>query len=482
MPKKVSEDIIQNIIIDYNNGMCGKDISKKYHVDFVKLKKKLVKNSKIVPREIELTYEQLAEISNRYREGEQLKDLAKEYNIGITKLIARLKSNSLYFKKYTFVSEEELNIYIKEYNNGCGLTPKEISTKYNRGDSTIINALRKAGVYIEQTSRWTEEEIEILRKYYPIENVDEIIKRLPMHQNKQLIFAKASSLNIPGCSVWLDEEIELLKCKYGKVSIKELYDNLNHRHSEKSIRTKAQRMNFGTDPFWTEEEKEIVKNNYSKINMNDLLLLLPTKTDNAIRGMAKKLSVKSKYYTEEKYTEEQKQFIIDNWKRLNDDTIAKILGKTPAGIKAQRNKLGLYKVDKEYSKYENISKFFRAHIQEWKNESMKNCNYQCILTGSKDFAIHHLHGFNLIVKEVFEILDEKGCLKSENIQDYTKEELDDMLLVFKEIHQKYPTGICIRKDLHELFHNIYGSGGNTEEQWNKFYEDFNNGLYGRQIA
>lgn len=138
MPKAILEDVISKIIDDYNSGASGKDISQKYHVDFVKLKKKLVANNKIIPREIELTYEQLLEISNRYRNGKQLKNLAKEYNIGITKLITRLKSNSLYFKKYTFIDDDELNTYVKEYNNGNGLTPKEISIKYSRGDSSII--------------------------------------------------------------------------------------------------------------------------------------------------------------------------------------------------------------------------------------------------------------------------------------------------------------------------------------------------------
>ena len=125
MPKIISEDVISKIIDDYNIGVSGKDISKKYHVDFVKLKKKLVANNKIIPRETELTYEQLLEISNRYRNGGQLKNLAKEYNIGITKLTTRLKSNSLYFKKYTFIDDDELNTYVKEYNNGYGLTQKK---------------------------------------------------------------------------------------------------------------------------------------------------------------------------------------------------------------------------------------------------------------------------------------------------------------------------------------------------------------------
>lgn len=68
------------------------------------------------------------------------------------------------------------------------------------------------------------------------------------------------------------------------------------------------------------------------------------------------------------------------------------------------------------------------------------------------------------------------------IEDYTKEELDYFLSIFNDIHSKYPLGVCVRKDIHDLFHNIYGSGGNTIEQWNKFCEEMNNGLYTEQIA
>lgn len=93
MPRKsnITEENLPLIIEDYNNGMFNKDIAKKYHIDFTKLKKKLVAEGKIVDREIELSYEQLVDISNRYKNGEQLKYLAKEYGVGIAKLMTRLK-------------------------------------------------------------------------------------------------------------------------------------------------------------------------------------------------------------------------------------------------------------------------------------------------------------------------------------------------------------------------------------------------------
>jgi len=41
----------------------------------------------------------------------------------------------------------------------------------------------------------------------------------------------------------------------------------------------------------------------------------------------------------------------------------------------------------------------------------------------------------------------------------------------------YPLGICLSKNVHTLFHNIYGYGYNTQEQWDEFVNDFKNGEY-----
>ena len=55
--------------------------------------------------------------------------------------------------------------------------------------------------------------------------------------------------------------------------------------------------------------------------------------------------------------------------------------------------------------------------------------------------------------------------------------LDTMIKIFSSVHEKYPLGVCVRKDIHNLFHRIYGSGGNNENQWEKFISDFRDGVY-----
>ena len=112
---------------------------------------------------------------------------------------------------------------------------------------------------------------------------------------------------------------------------------------------------------------------------------------------------------------------------------------------------------------------------------MELCNYQCILTGSKNYSIHHLYSFNKIFEETMQVIEKSGMKLSNKIEDYTKEQLDYILNVFLEVHNKYPYGICVRNDIHDLFHEIYGSGSNTENQWNIFVNNLQSGKYNIKI-
>lgn len=139
--------------------------------------------------------------------------------------------------------------------------------------------------------------------------------------------------------------------------------------------------------------------------------------------------------------------------------------------------MGLYIISKDYSGYTEMSKFLRGHLSDWKNESMENCNYQCIFTGSKDYEIHHIISFNVIFSETMDIIKSQKMMLSDNIEDYNKDELDYILSIFKNVHKKYPLGVCVRPDIHYLFHRIYGSGGNNLIQWDEFTKNYKNGMY-----
>lgn len=99
-----------------------------------------------------------------------------------------------------------------------------------------------------------------------------------------------------------------------------------------------------------------------------------------------------------------------------------------------------------------------------------NNKYKCVLTGNRFDDIHHIYGLNLILNEVLDILDID--VKS-TMNDYTEDELSSILNMFRIKQAEYPLGVCLCKEVHMLFHNKYGYGNNTEEQWEEFVKNFN---------
>lgn len=380
------------------------------------------------------------------------------------------------------ITEDKIQEMIQLYKEGNNLI--EISKILKIKDATIANYLDKRGVRLKKkpNAKLSTYEKELILSLYEEGNFEEIFEKFP-NVTRQSIYTLASKHGVKRNSYfWTKEEEVILINNYGKLDYCDMQKLFEKYHSVKAISTKAIKLGLTQPQEWTEQELEILKTYYSVLPKEDFIKLLPKRSEDAIVCKARLLGIKSYRYLNEKYSEEEEQFIIENAGIMTDEEIAKVLGRGVHGIQDKRRSLGIYYLNKDYSNYENFAKLFRGHIQDWKTKSMENCNYQCVISKSKNFAIHHLYGFNLILKEVFEKLDEMNLLKSDNLEDYSKEELNNIINIFHSIHNSYSLGVCVDKEIHSLFHKIYGSGGNTEEQWNKFVTDYNNNRYDELLA
>ena len=290
--------------------------------------------------------------------------------------------------------------------------------------------------------KYTNEDIEFLKEHYPIGDWNAIFNRFP-NLDKDKIY---NVCNKRGISANYYDRDKSLKSEYYKQMV------LNRKR-------------------WTDEEIEILKNNYSIMPVANLMQLLPDRTYDSIILKAKKLSLKSYVRQEQLYSQEDIDFINNNWKLMSDQEIALTINRTRRAIKAVRCNFGLFRQDMEKCHYNSLMKFLRGQIYKWKKDSMENCNFQCVLTGGKDFVIHHVISFNTIARNFF--AENEFALKT-NFEDYTKDELDNLSKIFVEYHNKYPLGVCIDNNLHILFHKMYGDI-NDEDQWNNFVQKFNEG-------
>lgn len=111
-----------------------------------------------------------------------------------------------------------------------------------------------------------------------------------------------------------------------------------------------------------------------------------------------------------------------------------------------------------------ISAYLRYYIKQWKKDSMRFCNYKCVLTQTRFDEIHHLYSFESIIKEIFN----SDKIPINKVNEYTDEELKLIKEKSLRIHYKYGLGICLIKPLHVLYHKTYGEGNNTYNQFKEF--------------
>ena len=72
-------------------------------------------------------------------------------------------------------------------------------------------------------------------------------------------------------------------------------------------------------------------------------------------------------------------------------------------------------------------------------------------------------------------MSELGLEYYRHPSDLTKEQLNTIINRFMEEQDK-SGGVCISKELHTLFHKIYGYK-NTKEQFEQFATDYKSGVY-----
>lgn len=291
-------------------------------------------------------------------------------------------------------------------------------------------------------TKYTDEDIEFLKRHYPVGDWDAIFERFP-NLNKEKIYNVCYKRGI----------------------------SANYYDRDKSLKSEYYKNMVKNRSKWNDNEIEILKNNYSIMPAVEVMRLLPGRTYNSIILKANKLALTSYVRQQQLYSDNDIIFIESNWKLMSDEEMALALNRTRRAIKAVRNNIGLFRQDKEQTHYENLTKFLRGQISQWKNKSKEKCSFKCVLTGSKDFAIHHIVSFNIIVKNF--IIDRNVVLK-DNFEDYTTSELNEISNMFIKYHSTYPLGICVEKKLHMKFHQMYGDI-NNEEQWNIFVTKFNKG-------
>lgn len=315
-------------------------------------------------------------------------------------------------------------------------------------------------------SKWTDKTVERFRAMYPNSTWDELLAEFPF--SKSSMKSKACELGIARRNTYSEKEDSIIiRCARNGMSDREISEILTGR-SISGIATRRQRLGIVNDSRWTCEENDRLRALYGTMPADKVSEYFPERSRNSIVSHATALGLRG-YFDYHFYTEDEHEFIRQNYSSMSDSEMGAILGHPACSIKNRRNKLGCHRHDGS-TKYEDISLYIRRHNEKWKADSMRQCNYKCVLSGERFDDIHHLVSQNSILRDVFLI---RGIdADSFDINALNESERLEFLDVFYSEQAKHPLGICLTHNIHKQFHDEYGYGDNTPAQFNEFVKRF----------
>lgn len=322
---------------------------------------------------------------------------------------------------------------------------------------------------------FTAAEDNYLKDNYPIKPWDDLLKDIneisPVVRTKQSIISRASSLGVRRSNspfgLYTSEEDAMITSVYLASEKQCISKNLSQLISDKmphrtlsSVLNRVNSLGLRTRENWSDEDDQFLIENYYTMTTAELAEKLG-RTSEAVYNRIRKFGLRGAPMS--MYTDTDKRYVAEHYLTMSDDEIGAVLHRRGQNIKEFRRKFGLYKPKPENVIY-SFQQYIHRHNNEWKGLSAKKCDYKCVISGGVFHAIHHLYGRSLIVKEVLENHPE---YKGVNINEVSDDEKQSILKLYMEVQSKYPLGVCLREDYHIQFHRMYGYGNNTPDQ---FYE------------
>ena len=237
---------------------------------------------------------------------------------------------------------KEEDEYIK--NNFGNKTFSEMAKHIGCSITTVQNRARLLGFEVEKKTarRWNEEEIELLKIMAPKYLNKTIARKLNRSVNE--LNKKARELGIELIfkrPVWKKWKVKFLRENINILSLSQIQKELEVNYYQ--IIDKLDELGIEYDNnYWSEEEVNILTELSSKVYIRELAKIL-NRTEGAIISKANKMGLD--YITLKKdYTDEELQYIKDNWGIIPVTDMARNLGASRIMIQAQADKMNLPKL------------------------------------------------------------------------------------------------------------------------------------------
>jgi len=336
----------------------------------------------------------------------------------------------------------------------------------------------------EASESWSDVDIKIVQDNYKELFTYDIIPLLSVKRTEKAVLHMAGKLGLRKIESYV-ENYDSLKykiianvlhkyCKSCKRYLPMEYDyfpkdeTCTDSYRNVCRECKGELFRFDSNVYkWSEQDIQTLEDNYPHMTNKELFnTYFPFLTISKIMHRANDLGFSKTEETLQRVHDELGKFHserligIDKWKSKNNPQFnSKRFGSLNPNYKGGISAL-----------YQEL----RRNLKQWKIDSVESGNYVSFLTGRRFNDIHHLYSFDNIVRDT---LMETGLPLYEDISFYSDEEIKQLVDKCIEIHYRHPLGVCLEEKYHVKFHEDYGYGNNTEEQFYEFLDNYYNGKY-----
>lgn len=260
-------------------------------------------------------------------------------------------------------TDEEVEI-LKKYYPEKGW--EFIARKTNRTHLGIVQKGRKLNLHHDRPDSWKHWEISFLKRHYQsksIQSISRTLKRTP-----GAIVNKAMKLNLQTRYPikWTPEQVEKLKDLYKlrSYTIRQIAEIVEHPYE--STLGEAKKLKIKRPSFFTKEEDIFLKKNYMKLSYEKIGELLG-RTKDTIRKHAKLLGI-HKCTNQRKWTQEELDYIRANYIILSIHDLCIALNRSYDGVISKGRDLKITRFKKNYWSVEEknyvISNYYRIPIEQ----------------------------------------------------------------------------------------------------------------------
>lgn len=266
--------------------------------------------------------------------------------------VGRLRAKGIELICERLWKEEEEQSFIEDYVQKVPM--EEMIEKYGRSASSLTAKaamLRKAGFKVSRELKWTKEQNKLLVEIYGSATQEELENAF--NRKYEAIITQAARLNKSRSEeekirrpelvkAWVEWEEKLIVEKYASMSVQEIADTLGRTSAAVQARIQVLRgMGFKEElqgrMWWSEEEKQFIRDNYNSMSNIEIGNKLG-RPHVYVTEIAKELGLKSKVF---KWTPEVIKEMKSKWNTQSTKSIARSLGVTEKRLLKRANELGL---------------------------------------------------------------------------------------------------------------------------------------------